>query len=52
MRNTLLCAHLHSGHTVWNVNPGPDVEGELGETLSVEDAITRLNIQPLKLDGK
>lgn len=31
---------------------GPDIEGEIGENLGLKDVIAKLNIQPLKYDGK
>ena len=30
----------------------PDVDGDIGEVLTVEDVIVKLSIQPLKFDGK
>lgn len=31
---------------------GPDVGGKVGESLTVQDAMSRLNLQPMKFDGK
>lgn len=31
---------------------GPDVEGEIGELVTVEAAMTKLDIKPLKYDGE
>ena len=31
---------------------GPDIEGEIGELVTVEAAMEKLSIKPLKFDGE